>query len=71
MTTTLEDIHRDPAILDRAISRRERLDILAAGEVAATLCRAAAFPSTRHAGSWPSDSPRRIGSSAWATDDSR
>lgn len=37
MTTTLEDIHRDPAILDRAISRRERLDILAAGEVAATL----------------------------------
>ena len=37
MTTTLEDIHRDPAILDRAISRRERLDILAAGEVTATL----------------------------------
>ena len=37
MTTTLADIHRDPAILDRAISRRERLDILAAGEVTATL----------------------------------
>ena len=37
MTTTLEEIHRDPAILDRAISRRERLDILAGGEVTATL----------------------------------
>jgi hypothetical protein len=37
VTTTLEDIHRDPAILDRAISRQERLDILAGGEVAATL----------------------------------
>lgn len=37
MTTTLEDIHRDPAILDRAISRREELDIVADGEVAATL----------------------------------
>jgi hypothetical protein len=37
MTTTLADIHRDPAILDRAIERRERLDILAGGEVAATL----------------------------------
>jgi hypothetical protein len=37
MTTTLEDIHRDPAILDRAISRREELDIMANGEVAATL----------------------------------
>ena len=37
MTTTLEEIHRDPAILDRAISRREPLDILADGEVTATL----------------------------------
>ena len=37
MTTTLEEIHRDPAILDRAISRRERLDILSGGEVTATL----------------------------------
>ncbi len=37
MTTTLEEIHRDPAILDRAISRRERLDILAGDEVTATL----------------------------------
>ena len=37
MTTTLEEIHRDPAILDRAISRHERLDILAGGEVTATL----------------------------------
>lgn len=37
MTATLEEIHRDPAILDRAISRREPLDILADGEIAATL----------------------------------
>ena len=37
MTTTLEEIHRDPAILDRAILRREPLDILAGGEVTATL----------------------------------
>jgi hypothetical protein len=36
MTTTLEEINRDPAILDRAIARRECLDIVAAGEVAAT-----------------------------------
>ena len=43
MTTTLEEIHRDPAILDRAISRRERLDILAAGEVTATLLPKAAL----------------------------
>lgn len=37
MTATLEDIHRDPAILDRAISRREALDIVSDGEVTATL----------------------------------
>jgi hypothetical protein len=37
MTTTLEEIHRDPAILDRAISQRETLDILSDGEIAATL----------------------------------
>jgi hypothetical protein len=37
MTTTLEELHRDPATLDRAISRREELDILSGGEVAATL----------------------------------
>ena len=43
MTTTLEDIHRDPAILDRAISRREPLDILSGGEVTATLLPKAAF----------------------------
>ena len=44
VTTTLEDIHRDPAILDRAISRGERLDILAKGEVAATLWPRADVP---------------------------
>lgn len=43
MTTTLEEIHRDPSILDRAISRRERLDIVTEGEVAATL--------------WPKEAP--------------
>jgi hypothetical protein len=37
MTATLEEIHHDPAILDRAISRREPLDILADGQVTATL----------------------------------
>lgn len=43
MTATLEDIHRDPVILDRAISRREPLDILADGEVTATLLRKASL----------------------------
>lgn len=37
MTATLADIHRDPAILDQAIARGERLEILANGEVTATL----------------------------------
>ncbi|HYR57109.1 MAG TPA: hypothetical protein VEO95_00710 [Chthoniobacteraceae bacterium] len=37
MTTTLAEIHRDPEILDRAIAQRERLEILDAGEVTATL----------------------------------
>jgi hypothetical protein len=44
MTATLEEIHRDPAILDRAISSRERLDIVTAGEVAATLVPASTSP---------------------------
>ena len=42
MTATLEEIHRDPAILDRAILRQEPLDILANGEVTATLLPKAA-----------------------------
>ena len=37
MTATLEEIHRDPAILDRAITRGESLEIVAAGVVAATM----------------------------------
>jgi antitoxin (DNA-binding transcriptional repressor) of toxin-antitoxin stability system len=37
MTATLDDIHRDPGILDQAIARGERLEILTNGEVAATL----------------------------------
>lgn len=37
MTATLDDIHRDPAILDQAIARGERLEILSNGAVTATL----------------------------------
>lgn len=50
MTATLDEIHRDPAILDRAIARGESLDIVAAGEVAATLTPKAAPvpPKRRH-----------------------
>jgi hypothetical protein len=33
-TVTLEEIHRDPAILDRAIERCESLEIVAKGKVA-------------------------------------
>ena len=33
-TVTLEEIHRDPTILDRAIERRESLEIVAKGKVA-------------------------------------
>jgi hypothetical protein len=54
VTTTLEDIHRDPAILDRAISRQERLDILAQGKVAATLWPRIA-PSVDEARRWMSE----------------
>ena len=50
MTATLDEIHRDPAILDRAIAQREPLDIVAAGEVTATLVpkAAPAPPKRRH-----------------------
>ena len=44
MTTTLEEIHRDPGILDRAIAHRESLDIVADGEVTATLVPKARVP---------------------------
>lgn len=44
MTTTLEEIHRDPEILDRAIAHRETLEIVADGEVAATLVPKARLP---------------------------
>ena len=37
MTATLEQIHEDPGILDRAIFQREALDIIANGVVAATV----------------------------------
>ena len=37
MTATLDDIHRDPAILDQAIARGERLEIVHNGALTATL----------------------------------
>ena len=37
MTATLDDIHRDPAILDQAIARGEPLEIVSNGAVTATL----------------------------------
>lgn len=37
MTATLEEIHRNPAILDRAIAQGESLEIISAGIVAATV----------------------------------
>jgi hypothetical protein len=37
MTATLEQIHRDPAIIDRAISRREPLEIISNGVVTGVL----------------------------------
>jgi hypothetical protein len=37
MIATIEEIHRDPAILDRAIAKGEPLEIIAAGAVAATV----------------------------------
>ena len=36
-TTTLDAIHRDPAILDRAIARHEPLEIFQAGRLAARM----------------------------------
>jgi len=46
MTATLEQIHADPTIIDRAIGLSERLDILAAGMVKATLLPAEAPAAT-------------------------
>ena len=37
MTATLDDIHRDPAILDQAIARGESIEIFQNGTVTATL----------------------------------
>lgn len=37
MTATLDQIHRDPAILDRAIESQQALDIVSHGRVAANL----------------------------------
>ena len=37
MTATLDEIHRDPAILDQAIARGEALEIVSNGAVTATL----------------------------------
>jgi hypothetical protein len=45
MTVTLDEIHHDPGIIDRAIINREPLDITSAGHVAATLIPAPERPS--------------------------
>lgn len=37
MTATLQEIHKNPEILDRAIAAKENLEILAHGKPAATL----------------------------------
>jgi hypothetical protein len=37
MTATIEQIHQDPEILDRAIERSETLDIVSNGVVTATV----------------------------------
>jgi hypothetical protein len=37
VTATLQDIHKDPAILDRAIAAREKLEIISRGQLTATL----------------------------------
>src|SRR6266446_5450352 len=37
MQTTLDEIHRDPAILDRAIAQHEALEIFQAGRLAARM----------------------------------
>jgi antitoxin (DNA-binding transcriptional repressor) of toxin-antitoxin stability system len=37
MTATLQEIHKNPEILDRAIAARENLEILSHGQPAATL----------------------------------
>ena len=39
---TLEEIHRDPAVLDRALEQREFVEILNGGKIAGTLIPAAA-----------------------------
>jgi hypothetical protein len=36
-SVTLEDIHRDPGVLDRALEQREPVEILNHGKVAGTL----------------------------------
>jgi len=38
-SVTLEDIHRDPAVLDRALEQSEPVEILDHGKVAGTLFR--------------------------------
>jgi hypothetical protein len=37
VTATIDEIHEDPGILDRAIASRERLNILSDGKLAATV----------------------------------
>lgn len=37
MTATIQEIHEDPGILDRAIESRERLEIISDGRLTATV----------------------------------
>jgi hypothetical protein len=44
-SVTLEEIHRDPAIVDRALGQHEPIEILDHGKVAGTLVPAVAWPA--------------------------
>jgi len=43
-SVTLEEIHRDPGVVDRALGQHEPIEILDRGKVAGTLVPAAAGP---------------------------
>lgn len=46
MTATLEEIHRDPEIIDRAISRHERLEMISNGVVTGVFTQAERAPQS-------------------------
>ena len=51
MTATLQEIHKNPEILDRAIAAKENLEIFAHGEHAATLAPVVRFSREEARGS--------------------